>query len=453
MNDEKLWIRVLDVIRVSVSLANFNTWFSQTFIAETKEGKRKVVTIACPSSFVEETLQKRYLGLIQDSLNQVTGQKNDILFTIKQNGQFKKNSSPSPLFSARDGLEDQVLKRARIPNKFSFDNYAVSPANQLAWSAALSVAKNPGSSYNPLFVWGGVGVGKTHLAFATAREILTRFPEKKVLCSTGDEFIVGIIDAIRTKTTSEFKKRYRGVDVLVIDDIGFIAGKDTVQDEFFHTYNQIQRDGGQVVMTSDRPPFDIPKLEDRLRNRFEGGLIVDISPPDFELRVAILLIKAKERGIDISIDLAQKIAEAIPTARQIDGFLVRLLSQIGNQSSEVTVSLIEDLLKTETRVPSNGILKKTINTHDIVTCVCNHFSVSKKLLAGRGRKKILVVPRHILMYLLRTELNLPLEEIGKILGGRDHTTIMHGVERVSNLLSSNERVRGDILGIKNRLWG
>ena len=450
-----MWKKVLDVIRVSVSSANFTTWFSQTFIAGLEEksngGQLSIIQIGCPSSFVQTTLEKRYGGLLEDAINQVTGQKNNVVFTVRQNT--KKPQVSSPLFMQSAPETSGLLKKAQILKGYSFDNFAVSPSNQLAWSAAVAVTKNPSKAYNPLFVWGGVGGGKTHLALATAREIVNRFPEKKVLFSTGDEFIVGIIDSIRSKTTNEFKKKYRSVDVLVVDDIAFIAGKDTVQNEFFHTFNEIQRAGGQVILTSDRPPYEIDRLEPRLQSRFQAGLIVDIGPPDFELRVAILIIKAEQKGIELSIELAQKIAEIIPSARQIEGFLARLSSKIDHQNLPMSSFLVEELLKSEVQTQMSGFAKRSVNPKEIVNSVCDYFSITKKSLIGASRKKTLVVPRHILMFLLRTELNLPYGEIGRILGGRDHTTVIHGVEKMGQEIASSEYLQGNILGIKNKLWG
>lgn len=447
-----MWKKVLDVVRISVSGANFNAWFSQTFIVEKlKNGRRPIYQIGCPSNFAQSTIESRYSGLLQDALNQVTGEKNDLVFVVKQTPH--KASSHSPLFSQEDETNEKLLKKAQIPNKFSFANFAVSPSNQLAWSAATTVFKNPGTVYNPLFIWGGVGVGKTHLALALAREILTRFPNKRVLCSTGDEFIVGIIEAIKNKTTSEFKKKYRGVDVLVVDDVSFIAGKDTVQDEFFHTFNQVTAGGGQIILTSDRAPYEIDRLEPRLQSRFQGGLIVDIAPPDFELRVAILLIKAHEREIELPVELAQKIAEVIHSTRQLEGFLAKLVSRLDHQNLTPNPTTVEDLLKTEVKISVNGSAKRNVNSKDIISCICDHFSVTRKSLVSASRKKALVVPRHILMYLLRSELNLPYEEIGKLLGGRDHTTIIHGVEKVNLQMPGDGALQGNILGIKNKLWG
>lgn len=448
------WKQVLDIVRISVSTANFSTWFAQTFIVSLKknEEKRQIVEVGCPSSFVKDTLERRYFGLLQDALNQVTEVKNDIVFLVRQNNRIKLDQK-TPLFDQKEEDMETLIKKARIPDGFSFENFAVSSSNQLAWAASDAVAKNPAKLYNPLFLWGGVGVGKTHLAIATSKEILRHFPDKRVLYTTGDEFIVGIIDAIRTKTTSDFKRKYRKLDVIVVDDIQFIAGKDTVQDEFFHTFNALQREAGQIIMTSDKPPSQILKLENRLQSRFEAGLLVDIEPPDFELRVAILLIKAKERGLALPIDFAQKIASVISQTRRLEGFLVQLISNLNHRNIPISQELIGELLAKEHGVTQNHQPLPRITARDIIDITCDYFSISKKNLINGGRRKTLVIPRQILMYFLRTELDLPFKEIGRIVGGKDHTTIMYGVEKVTREIIKNSTLGGYILGIKKRFWG
>lgn len=455
MDNESVWKQVLDVVKISVSPANFKTWFSNTYIVSVKTIEDyQIIEIGCPSVYARETLEKRYLGLIQDALFQVTSVKCNISLTVKQ--PTLSSLPPSPLFNQENenDMYIKLFKNAGIPKGFAFDNFAVSSSNQLAWAAADAVAKNPGALYNLLFLWGGVGVGKTHLAIATAREIVKRFTSKKVLYTTGDEFIVEIIEAIKTKTTSEFKRKFRPVDVLIVDDIQFIAGKDTVQDEFFHTFNVIQRAGGQIILTSDRPPAEILRLEDRLQSRFEAGLIVDIEPPDFELRVAIIMIKAKEKEMILSPEMAQKIAASIYSARQIEGFLVRLLSQTTHQNRELTEEFLNTLLEKEgISIQNQQQPRQRITTKDIIEAACDYFSLPKKHLISGGRKKTLVNPRQIVMYLLRTELSLPFEEIGRVIGGRDHTTIMHGVDKITQSIQTHGDIREHILGIKKHLWG
>ncbi len=331
INKTQIWKDSMESIKVSVSPAIFSTWFSQTHLSSInkKEG-RYIAKIGCSSSFVKSTIEGRYFGLIQDSLKKILDTDCDLVFIVKESPRKKgtaKTSAPAPLFEQEERLQEEIginLSKARIRPGFTFENYAVSSSNQMALAAAEAVSKDPGSSYNPLFIWGGVGVGKTHLMNAVGHYLIGEGIDGNVLFCTGEEFTNEIVEGIRKKTTVEFRNKYRKLKILIIDDIQFIAGKDAVQEEFFHTFNALVSEGGQVILASDRPPHDISKLEERLRSRFEAGLIVDISPPDFELRCAIIQIKSKERGIEIPMDLVQLIAGNINSARKMEGFLIRL---------------------------------------------------------------------------------------------------------------------------------
>ncbi|MBI4059081.1 chromosomal replication initiator protein DnaA [Candidatus Microgenomates bacterium] len=460
---QTLWKQTLEVVKVSVSAATFSTWFSQTFIVKITPAApdRQTVEIGCPSSYISNTLEKRYFGLLQDGLNQITKKTNNLIFIVKQNPFFAKTKTEiaSPLFNqtipSSDHLKDRLI-RAGLPIHFTFENFAVSGSNQLAWAAANAVAKNPGHAYNPLFIWGGVGVGKTHLAIATAREIITSLNDTKVLYCTGEEFMVEIINAIRTKTTNDFKKKYRNIEVLVIDDVQFIAGKPTVQEEFFHTFNAIQKAGSQIIMTSDMPPNDIPKLADRLRSRFEAGLIVDIGQPDFELLCAILLIKVKEKEIDLPIESIQKIASCVDSPRALEGFLIKLQSQSKLLNNPITEELINKMTGQKEGVnnSTNGNGQShQVSPQEVISRVCNYFSVPKKAIIAHGRTKTLAHARQVLMYILRVEMKLSLEEIGHILGDRDHTTVLYGVGKINELIPTSGDVEQQILGIKKQLWG
>ncbi|MFZ5932690.1 MAG: chromosomal replication initiator protein DnaA, partial [Patescibacteria group bacterium] len=303
---------------------------------------------------------------------------------------------------------------------------------------------SPGNAYNPLFIWGGVGVGKTHLMNAVGVEVLKKTPSTKVLFCTGEDFTNDIVEGIRNKTTQVFRDKYRKLSVLLIDDIQFLAGKDAVQEEFFHTFNAATSAGGQIILTSDRPPSEISKLEERLRSRFEAGLIVDIAPPDFELRCAIVQIKSRERGIELPMDLTQLIAGNLETARKIEGFLVKITSEARLKKTEIGEELVRSLLGKGEDVP---ILSKA-SPNDVVGAVSKYYGLGKRALLGTSRARPIARPRQILMYLLRTQMALPLEEIGRIVGGRDHTTVIHAVEKITELASKDVKIREDLLGIK-----
>ena len=455
LDKSTLWKDVLESVKVTVSPAIYSTWFSQTFISEINEsGNRYSAEIGCRSSFVKSTVETRYYGLIQDALSKSLQKPCDIYFVIKNIPEESGIENKfSPLFESEKNVSDesfleQLLKFGIRPS-FNFDNYAVSSSNQMAWAASEAVSKNPGGAYNPLFIWGGVGVGKTHLMNAIGYEFVKTNPDDKIIFCTGEHFTNDIVEGIRNKTTQNFRNKYRRARALLVDDIQFIAGKDAVQEEFFHTFNALVNTGSQVVLTSDRPPSEISKLEERLRSRFEAGLIVDVSPPDFELRCAITQIKAKEKGIDIDMEMVQLIAGNLESARKIEGILVRLNTEIHLKKLPITKELVENIIGKGTD-PANGyIIKKT--PFEIVEVITKYYSLGKKVLLGSSRTRTIARPRQILMYLLRTQLGLPLEEVGKIVGGRDHTTVMHAVDKITSLASTNVQIRQDIQGIKNML--
>jgi len=455
MDKKKTWKTVLENLKINLSSANFATWFLQTFIVNNREvdKDRQIVEIGCPSGFVRDTVETRYYSLIKEALDQATGKKNDLVFVVKQSKRVKeREGGKEPLFAIKEEKKEKadIVKKAGLRPDFNFDTFAVSSTNQMAHAAATAVAKAPGKSYNPLFLYGGVGVGKTHLTQAIATTILSRNPRSRLIYCMGEDFTNEIIDAIQTKTTRQFKKKYRLVKVLLIDDIQFIAGKTAVQEEFFHTFNALWRAGGQIVLTSDQRPDEINKLQDRLRSRFEGGLTIDIQQPNFELRTAILLIKAQQRKVKLPMDVAQLIAGNITSTRRLEGFLIRLITEAQAKKEPVTPELASALLG---HVNEVSVPRRLVKPREVISAVASHFNLKLTELTGPRRAKPIVVPRQILMYLLRTELKLPLMEIGRLLGGRDHTTIMHGVDKVTKLLPDSEDLRVDIVGIKQKLYG
>lgn len=444
------WKDTLEIIKVSVSPAIFSTWFSQTHLSDVKEvGDRCLIDIGCSSLFVKSTIESRYFGLIQDSVSKVLGKPCDLTFIIKENpNNNKQTDSPaSPLFQSetKDDNLNEVLQKARIRPNFNFENFAVSGSNQMAHAAALAVAETLGTAYNPLFIWGGVGVGKTHLMGAVGNSSLKKNSNLKVLLCTGESFTNDIIEGIRNKTTQGFRDKYRKLDLLLIDDIQFIAGKETAQEEFFHTFNAVTSAGGQVILTSDRPPSEIQKLEERLRSRFEAGLIVDVAPPDFELRCAIAQIKAKEKGLVLEMDQIQMIASNIDSARKIEGVLIKLMTEIKLKHLEVSNELVESVLGKG--IETNGkVVKK--DPSEVIEAVSGYYQIGKRALLGESRARPVARPRQVLMYLLRTHLGIPLEEVGRLVGDRDHTTVMHAVGKITELATTDVHIREDISKIK-----
>lgn len=464
MDNDQLWNEILESLRVSISSAAYSTWLNQTHLSSLKKleggsaAPRYMAEIGCATTFVRQTIEVRYFGLIQDALIKNLQTPCDLTFITRQNPNLKPlaaNGNMAPLFEEQDLSEVVVAKLtfAHLRPFFTFDNFAVSGSNQMAWAAAQAVAEKPGTAYNPLFLWGGVGVGKTHLMNAVGISIIRNSPESKVLLCTGEDFTNDIVQGIRNKTTHAFRDKYRKLRVLLIDDIQFIAGKDTVQEEFFHTFNAVNGAGGQIILTSDRPPSDISKLEERLKSRFEAGLTVDISPPDFELRCAVLQIKAKEKEIDIPTEIVHLIAGNLDTARKIDGFLTRLSSEVKLNKSIINEDLVKTLLQKFTGGVGEENIVKNVTADNVIDAVCTHFSISKRALMGEGRSRLIARPRQVLMYIMRVDLKLPLEEVGRLVGGRDHTTVMHAVDKITSLASIDVDIRGDILGIKKRISG
>jgi len=449
-NNSKIWSDILDSIKVSVSGANYTTWFKQTYLYSLNlQNDRYVAEIACQSSFIKTHLETRYFGFIQDSLIKFLGKPCDLIFSVRTNEVENVSITNSPLFepAAKDKNEtDEKIRSRGLRVGYNFSNFAVSSSNQMAWAAAEAVSKDLGNTYNPLFIWGGVGVGKTHLMNAVGIYAIENEITDKIIFCTGETFTNDIVEGIRNKSTSKVREKYRKSKILLIDDVQFIAGKDAIQEEFFHTFNALVGSGSQIILTSDKPPSEISKLEDRLRSRFEAGLIVDIAPSDFELRCAIVQIKAIERKMIIPSDLVHVIAGNVDSARKIEGFLIRILSEMKIKDLPLSENLILTLLN------KKGQDEKTKSSPpEIIDAFTKYYTIGKRNLLGSSRVRTLARPRQILMYFLRTQLGLPLEEVGRVVGGRDHTTVMHAVDKITVLASEDVQTREDIRGIKNLL--
>ena len=350
-----------------------------------------------------------------------------------------------------NAAEERFQMQARgigLRTDYTFATFAVSTTNEMAHAAATAVSNRPGQSYNPLFFYGGVGVGKTHLMHAIANNILQANPNSKILYCTGEEFTNEIVHAIQTKKASSFKDRYRTATVLLIDDIQFIAGKNAVQEEFFHTFNALIKNQSQIVLTSDRPPHEITLLEDRLRSRFEAGLMIDIQQPSFELRTAIVLLKAKAQNLSISIDIAKIIASKVESARKIEGVITSIRSEIELKHKELNQELIEELLQVEV---TNKRPRIKVSPADVIKTVANHYHVKQAALKGSSRLKSLVTARHVAMFLLKNELQLPLTEIGRWFTGRDHTSVLHAVRKIEKEQVLDETIQQDVSALKTTL--
>jgi chromosomal replication initiator protein len=457
MDLTKLWKSVLSELELSVSKATFQTHFAHSTLVSFADG---VATIGFSNPLMRTLVETRYYSLVKSVLDHQAKQNTSLVFVIVPKKETLDPASAGPLFAQTLDREvisiSSVARRLHILPDATFESFAVSTTNQMAYAAATAVAKNPGTAYNPLFFYGRTGVGKTHLMYAIANQLLAARPQMRIVYCMGEEFLNEIVEAIQTKSARQFKQKYRSAQLLLVDDVQFIAGKQTAQEEFFHTFNTVHREGGQIVLTSDRPPSEISRLEDRLRSRFEGGLTVDVAAPDFELRVAIANIKAGAMGLALPPEAAQLIAANITDTRAIEGFLRRLTTEVATRKTAVTAELVSSLLNIKNQ--GNGILldpaksAKRVSPQEVLDCVASYFGIKTTALKGAKRDRPIARPRQVFMYLCRTELGLTHEDIGGTLGGRDHTTVMHGVETITRELSTNTRLREAVEGIKQKLW-
>ncbi len=458
MDLAKLWKSTLAEIELSVSKATFQTHFAHTELVSFVDN---VATVGFSSPLMRTLVETRYYSLLKSVLDHQTKQNTSLVFVAVAKKETLDPRNAGPLFSQNNMEQPEisissVARRLHIRPESTFDSFAVSTSNQMAYAAATAVAKSPGTAYNPLFFYGGVGVGKTHLMHAVANQLLAARPNMHIVYCMGEEFLNEIVEAIQTKSARQFKQKYRSAQLLLVDDVQFIAGKQTAQEEFFHTFNAVHREGGQIILTSDRAPSEISRLEDRLRSRFEGGLTVDVSAPDFELRVAIINIKAQALGLAVPPDAAQLVAANITDTRAMEGFLRRLTTEVATHNASITPELVSSLLNI--KGPANGISSqqpkptKRVTPQEVLEEVASYFDLKTTALKGPKRDRPIARPRQIFMYLCRTELGLTHEDIGGALGGRDHTTVMHGVETITHELSTNTRLREAVEGIKQKIW-
>ena len=435
---KELWDKILGEIELNVSRANFLTLFKRTILLSL-EGN--VVTIAAPSTMIIDLLQRRFYDIIKTAVDKHTKLDAKIIFvpkTIVDNVE-KAKEAEMPLFEEEKPRIIGHLPRVR-PD-YTFENMAVSSSNQLAYVSATTVVKKLGQIYNPLFIYGPVGCGKTHLMQAVANDVFAKTPDKKILYLTSEEFTNEVVESIRENNTNLMKKRFRNLDLLLIDDVQFVAGKEKIQEELFHTFNILVDNSSQIVLSSDRPPAEIQKVEKRLLSRFAGGLTVDIEQPDFELRTAILLIKANKYEVNLSIESAKLIAEKAQDARSLEGFLLRIITEAQLKEREINEGFISEILGT-----GNGEERSFFHPDEVINNICLFYNIKPTQLKSQKRDAFLVRPRQVAMYILKRDLGLTFVEIGNILGGRDHTTIMYGVEKVENLISKSN-LSEDILGI------
>ena len=437
------WTKILAEVELEVSRANFLTLFKRTHLISVEEN---AVTIAAPSVMIIDLLQRRFYDVIKKAADKHLGKDTKIIFIPKAVVDIIDTSEEKngPLFNNNASKETTTATIGHLPRvraEYTFENMAVSSTNQLAFVSATTVAKKLGVTYNPLFIYGPTGVGKTHLMQAIANEVYAKGPNKKILYTTSEEFTNDVVEAIRTNNTSNMKRKFRELDLLIIDDIQFVAGKEKVQEELFHTFNTLVDKGAQIVLSSDRPPVEMKKVEKRLLSRFSGGLTVDVDSPDFELRTAILLIKAKKYGAILNMEIAKMIAQKAQDVRGLEGLLLRIITQAQAGDGEITEDMVASVLSLNKDEKVNSF-----HPDEIIRNVCFFYKVKSTQLKSSKRDAFIVRPRQIAMYLLKKELGLTFVEIGNLLGGRDHTTIMHGVTKVEDMLTKT-KLSEDIMRI------
>lgn len=450
---QTVWGSVLGELEIVLSQANFQTWLKGTELTEL-DGNKAVIYV--PNIFTRQWIQEKYHTQILDAIKKVDPEISKVEYITKKSnpGSNQQDDSTSikmpvkkaaqkyqrPNNSAQSSIESYGEFR---PNqKYKFNNFITGSSNKLAFSAAQLVSEKPGEMYNPLFLYGPAGVGKTHLLWAISNEIHTNQPDCKILYSTSEEFINNFLTAIRKG--EKFTDKYRTVDVLLIDDMQFIAGKEKTQEEFFHTFNALHQHNKQIVLCSDRPPKEIPTLEERLRSRFEWGMVADIQPPDFETRVAILMNKANLHEIELNMDVAEFIAKHIDNnIRELEGALTKVIAYSRLHGQAIDLTAAQEVLgmyiqKTQVKVSPKLVLEKT----------ANYYEISFNDIIGTKRSRDVVVPRQIAMFIMREELGMSFPRIAKSLGGKDHTTIMHGVNKIKTEVSRDSVMSQDIQSIK-----
>ena len=441
MNQNALWENIQEELKIAVSKTNYQALLSSIQLLSLENN---VATIGCPSAYLQELVESRYYSLIKEILDRQTGEKNSLVFTINQRPK-KTPEKMGPLFEKKERKEGFNPKTGLLPY-YNFSSFVVGSSNNFAHAAAQAIVENPGQAYNPFFVWGGVGVGKTHLIQAIGNAIAEKHPDLNILYATAETFTNELVAALQSKTITNFKKKYRQVDVLLIDDVQFIAGKEYSQEEFFHTFNYLYLAGRQVVLTSDRRPEEIQPLENRLTSRFMGGLTVDIQSPDYEMRLAILKQKAGEKGFSVPEEVLSFLAQTIESnARELEGALLQLKTRALAENAALTLDFASKFYgraqKTVQKITPRKVLSQT----------AKEFSFKVRDLCGKSRQKELVSARHIAMYLLRKDLNLPLMKIGELLGNRDHSTVIHAIEKINQEFTTNETIRHRVVKIRKEL--
>lgn len=450
INVKEIWKIALEQIQMYVTPQNYTAWFKKTNLIKIESG---IATIGCQSNYAREWLDTNHHQLLKKILNGITKAQLDIVFVV-QTEEEEDSEEPNkdryadstitaeeaPIFNVEfthQNLLEEAQEEACVNPTYLFENFVVGDSNKLVHAAAEAVAENPGKSYNPLFIWGGVGLGKTHLIHAIANRILNADPNKKVMYCSSETFLNEMVESIREQHTTEFRQNYRKLDLLIIDDIQFISEWERAQQELFHTFNTLYQSGRQIILASDRPPDKIEKLEDRLRSRFQGGMVADISKPNYELRYAIIKEKARQKNIILPEYVLEFIARSYEdNIREMEGALTKIGTIVRLGDNVPTEDELGKILEVDA-----ASKRKKISPREIVRNVCKEFNVSVRDVRGKRRLSEYVVPRQVCMYKLRNVLELPLEQVAKELNRKDHTTVLHAIERVEEMMEEDEEFK------------
>ncbi|MFY9463365.1 MAG: chromosomal replication initiator protein DnaA [Candidatus Sungiibacteriota bacterium] len=458
MENHELWQTVLAKIELTLSRPNFLTWFRDTDIARLDD---KTITLSVPNGFAREWLQNKHHKAILHALRETNPDIKEVVYTIgpppssslvspfKNRAVYQKHSAP-PSFLLEDehSLRDLSLNpETGLNPRYTFSNFIVGSFNELAHAAARSIIKNPGTSYNPLFVYGGVGLGKTHLIQAVGNELIANNPHIKVRYVPSEKYMVEIVEALRNQSMNALKEKYRSIDLLIMDDIQFIAKTEKMQEEFFHTFNVLYEKNKQIIISSDKPPAAIPTLAGRLRSRFEGGMIADVGLPDMETRLTILKKKAETKEIALSEDVLRMVAEQVTTnIRELEGALNQLVMASKLSASPINVETAKKIMMASAATP-----KKFLSPKKIIKAVADFYDMSEKDIIQQSRKKDVVRPRQIAMYLMREYLKNSYPSIGDKFGGRDHTTVIHSCEKVGQEVLINPELVEELKAIRESI--
>jgi chromosomal replication initiator protein len=445
MTNQQLWQAILGNLELTLSKANFTTWFKNTSILEKTDTS---LIVGVPNAFTKEWLQNKYNQDILKAAKTLAVEIKEIKYQIGS----ASYTAPQP--SAQPTIKEapRAIKKndnQTLNPKYTFSTFIVGSHNQLAHAASLAVSKKPGNTYNPLFIYGGVGLGKTHLMQAVGAEMLKKDPEAKIVYTTSEKFMNDFVSALGQGRMEQFKNTYRSVDMLLIDDIQFLAGKEGIQEEFFHTFNALHQNNKQVVMTSDRLPKEIPAIEERLVSRFEWGMVADIQAPDFETRMAILSTKVKEKNYNVEPEILTYIAQTVQNnVRELEGALNRLMVYCQLNNTKPTIEQVKNVLVSVITPPK----KRGVSAKKIIEVVADFYNVTIEDLLKQSRKKEYVNPRQIAMYVIRKELETSLPSIGDLFGGRDHTTVIHAVDKIERVMKEKSSLKQEIDLIRDRIY-